>query len=99
MKILKYIGLTLLVLVVAIVVLALVLPPPDNAGGVFQTLSYNGKTVHLARGGPGEIKFSASMEDDGSVIVNGQKIPLTGGDVFTVKIFENGRLELHKGTP
>lgn len=98
-KILKYLGyalLTLVVLVVGIVILAQFAPPP--APGVMQTLTSNGKTVHLMQGDTGDISFSSSMEGN-SVIVNGQKLDLSGGDVFTVKIFTNGRIELHKGAP
>lgn len=98
MKVLKIIGYTVGALLLAFVALVILLPPSDGTGTVFQTLSFGGKTVHLARGGPGDINFSASMED-GAAIVNGQKLDLSGGDVFTVKLFENGRMELHKGAP
>jgi hypothetical protein len=98
MKILKYIGYTLLALVLGIFALSQFLPPPGPGSGVFQTLSSGGKTVHLVRGGPGDIRFSASMEGS-SVVVNGQTLELSGGDEFTVKLFENGRMELHKGAP
>lgn len=98
MKILKYIGYTVLALILLVVVLDQVLPPAKNSGGVMQTLSSNGKTVHLMQGDTGDISFSASMDGD-AVIVNGQKLDLSGGDVFTVKIFTNGRMELHKGAP
>jgi hypothetical protein len=98
-KILKYLGyalLALVVLAIAAIILAQFAPPPS--AGVMQTLSSNGKTVHLMQGDTGPISFSASMEGD-AVIVNGQKLDLSGGDLFTVKIFTNGRMELHKGAP
>lgn len=98
MKVLKVIGYTIGALALAFFALAMLLPPADGTGTVFQTLRFGGKTVHIARGGPGDISFSASMEGDAAV-VNGQKLDLSGGDVFTVKLFENGRMELHRGAP
>ena len=100
MKFLKYLGYTIGVVVLLFVLLIAYFAvfPAEITSGVIQTLTVGGKTVYLARSGPGEIKYSASMED-GGVTVNGVRLDLSGGDVFTVLISADGKAVLKPGKP
>lgn len=97
-KVFKFLGYTLGVLVllaVAIVVVGLMFDP-RNETRVLQTLTVGDKTVHVV--GKGAADFTSSASSEG-VIINGVKLDLSGGSVFTATIMPDGKTELKKGAP
>jgi hypothetical protein len=98
MKILKYLGYTLLVvllLAVALVVVATIFDPRKEAS-VVQTLAAGGKTVHVVAAGA--TNFTSTASSDG-IVINGTKLDLPDGDVFTATIGSDGKVTVTKGKP
>lgn len=82
-------------MLVLLIGVALVLPQKGDTSGLIMTMSNDGKTVHLMRNGPGEIKFSAKFEGR-DINVNGQVFDLSGGSVFEVLLSADGTAVLKK---
>ena len=67
-----------------------------SAPGITQSMSAGGKTVHFVS--KGAAAYTASNEGD-TILLNGKPLDLTGGDVFTVEIAEDGSTSLRPGEP
>jgi hypothetical protein len=76
MKILKNIAIVLFAIFTALYALGTFLPKHDTER-LAQTLTFNGKTVHLVLRGEGPISYKTETAD-GTLIVNGQKLDLSG---------------------
>ena len=97
MRILKNIGIAICVLITAIYALDTFLPPSNRERPV-QTLTFNGKTVHLVLRGEGPISYKTETAD-GTLIVNGNKLDLSDGNEFTIAFMPDGKFGLRKGAP
>ncbi|MBX9862201.1 MAG: hypothetical protein K2Y42_05555 [Hyphomicrobium sp.] len=97
MRILKNIGIAIFVLITAIYALDTFLPPSNRERPV-QTLTFNGKTVHLVLRGEGPISYKTETAD-GTLIVNGNKLDLSDGNEFTIAFMPDGKFGLRKGAP
>lgn len=97
MKILKNVGIALFVVITALYALDTFLPK-QAAERVVQTLTFNGKTVHLVLRGEGPISYKTETAD-GTLIVNGQKLDLSDGNEFTIAFMPDGKFGLRKGGP
>lgn len=97
MRILKNVAIILFAIVTAIFAIATFAPPPEISG-VTQTVSFDGKTVHLAMKGDGPVNYSTETKD-GTLVVNGQKLDLSDGNEFTVIFSGDGTYEVRKGAP
>ena len=84
------------VLVGGLVVFAALQPDRPATSGLLQTFTFDGKTVHIVRSGPGPISYQASARD-GALFINGERLELTGASVFTVAVDTNGKHELRMG--
>ena len=97
MKILKNIAIVLFAIFTALYALGTFLPQ-QNTERVAQTLTFNGKTVHLVLRGEGPISYKTETAD-GTLIVNGQKLDLSDGNEFTIAFMPDGKFGLRKGGP
>jgi hypothetical protein len=68
----------------------------DAPPSIAQTMSVGGKTVHMVTKGPAS--YTATNEGD-DILINGKKLDLSGGDVFTVEISADGTTALRPGKP
>ncbi len=98
MKIFRYFGYAVGILGLMLVLLigvSMLVPQKGDTSGLITSMSSDGKTVHLMRNGPGDIKFSAKFEGRG-IIVNGVTFDLSGGSVFEVLLSADGTARLRK---
>jgi len=97
----KYLGYTVLglvVLVLGVAGIAIIMDDTDyGPPGLMQTFTVGGKKVHLVRKGD-QVSYEASAEGS-DIIVNGQKLDLSGGDVFIAEIAPDGKVSVKKQAP
>lgn len=96
MQILKNIA--ILIFAFITLVYAVVTFFPSSGISVMQTVSFDGKKVYLAQKGDGPISYKTET-GNGTLIVNGQPLDLSGGNEFTVVFSSNGSYEVKKGAP
>jgi hypothetical protein len=68
----------------------------NSSPGIAQSMSVGGKTVHFVA--KGAAAYTASNEGD-TILINGKPLDLSGGDVFTVDIAEDGSTSMRPGKP
>jgi hypothetical protein len=59
-------------------------------------MSVGGKTVHFVNKGAGA--YTASNQGD-TILINGKRLDLSGGEEFTVEIAEDGSTSQRPGKP
>ena len=97
MKILKNTAIVLFAIFTALYAIGTFLPKGETER-VVQTLTFNGKTVHLVLRGEGPISYKTETAD-GTLIVNGNKLDLSDGNEFTIAFMPDGKFGLRKGAP
>lgn len=96
MQILKNIAILIFAFVTLLYAVGTFFPP--SGVSVMQTVSFDGKKVYLAQKGDGPISYKTET-GNGTLIVNGQPLDLSGGNEFTVVFSSNGSYEVKKGAP
>ena len=97
LRIIGYIVGGLLIALVALIAVGSYLGGDTTSSpSITQSMSAGGKTVHFVS--KGAAAYTASNEGD-TILINGKPLDLSGGDVFTVEIAEDGSTSQRPGKP